>query len=581
VNRLYYPNVIIDDLTIGMGMLQAVATTTVPNLAIQDFMVTLKLNGQSDDVQNVAPEWQYQDLLQEMGKGLYVQCRDGPENPQSFNAEIGTMFQVLGLVGVEYEFEGQFFKDGGIPIGEHTRGHFNSCPLAPMHYTDLKVGAPCWMTITDDHARWDNGTYRGTITKIPDSIYPVLKLHCLSNEAMRTLLLNGASTAPQRKSLAERNWILSTTAERVNAAIHANIKIQLGATLDTIGAEAHTVYLARNRNTGTQVVIRRPNQYIYTPNQMFWMFNKPELYKGTAVNLPYKIQTDVNGGFGIYWSAGKKFSTEGVVHAESRNFRISVDLSEALGLNPFFEYDYESLIGTRDFDMIYLQKVNYNPLEDVANPTVWLPRGELSVAPVGNWTPVLDPVQKDASGAPTKIYDSLDNQYYFIQQHSYSENIFETVSRKIFPALRYDSDNVAYYEYDNLPEIGRIYNNQMVSVESFSTYSEITIVVPNLPFQSMLGTASDERILASLRLPFDYGTTNNVNGEVSSTAFSFYGDLIYNTLASRSYLKVTTDQSLYDCDVEVRLIRRDGEMDVMKLPYQGEFQVKLRLLQTQ
>jgi hypothetical protein len=231
--------------------------------------------------------------------------------------------------------------------------------------------------------------------------------------------------------------------------------------------------------------------------------------------------------------------------------------------------------------MIYLQKVNYNPLEDVANPTVWLPRGELSVAPVGNWTPVLDPVQKDASGAPTKIYDSLDNQYYFIQQHSYSENIFETVSRKIFPALRYDSDNVAYYEYDNLPEIGRIYNNQMVSVESFSTYSEITIVVPNLPFQSMLGTASDERILASLRLPFDYGTTNNVNGEVSSTAFSFYGDLIYNTLASRSYLKVTTDQSLYDCDVEVRLIRRDGEMDVMKLPYQGEFQVKLRLLQTQ
>ena len=77
------------------------------------------------------------------------------------------------------------------------------------------------------------------------------------------------------------------------------------------------------------------------------------------------------------------------------------------------------------------------------------------------------------------------------------------------------------------------------------------------------------------------GTTNDINGEVTGTTFSYYGDLIFNTLASRSYLKVTTDQQLYDCDVEVRLIRRDGEMDVMKLPYRGEFQVKLRLLQTQ
>jgi hypothetical protein len=110
VNQLYYPNVIIEDLTIGMGMLQAVSTTTVPQLKIQDFMVSLKMNGQSDDVVGVAPEWQYQNLLQEMGKGLFVQCRDGPQNPQAFGAEIGTMFEVLGLVGVEYEFEGQFFQ---------------------------------------------------------------------------------------------------------------------------------------------------------------------------------------------------------------------------------------------------------------------------------------------------------------------------------------------------------------------------------------------------------------------------------------------------------------------------------------
>jgi hypothetical protein len=77
------------------------------------------------------------------------------------------------------------------------------------------------------------------------------------------------------------------------------------------------------------------------------------------------------------------------------------------------------------------------------------------------------------------------------------------------------------------------------------------------------------------------GTGNDEQGKVTNTTFGYYGDLIFNTLSSRSYLKVTTDQQLYDCDVEVRLIRRDGQMDVMKLPYKGEFQVKLRLLQTQ
>ena len=118
-------------------------------------------------------------------------------------------------------------------------------------------------------------------------------------------------------------------------------------------------------------------------------------------------------------------------------------------------------------------------------------------------------------------------------------------------------------------------------MESFATFSEITIVIPNLPFQPMLGTNTDERILASLRMPFTYTTSNEFNGQVESTGFAYYGDLIFNTEPSRSYLKITTDQQLYDCDCEVRLIERDGTMHIMELPYKGEFQIKLRLLQTQ
>jgi hypothetical protein len=115
------------------------------------------------------------------GKGLFVQCRDGPQNPQAFKAEIGTMFEVLGLVGVEYEFEGQFFKDSGIGPDSHVRGQLTSSPLRPMHYTDLQAGAPCWITITDADARYETGTYRGTITKVPAATYPNLSLHCLTN----------------------------------------------------------------------------------------------------------------------------------------------------------------------------------------------------------------------------------------------------------------------------------------------------------------------------------------------------------------------------------------------------------------
>ena len=97
----------------------------------------------------------------------------------------------------------------------------------------------------------------------------------------------------------------------------------------------------------------------------------------------------------------------------------------------------------------------------------------------------------------------------------------------------------------------------------------------------MLGSETDSRILASLRIPFTYGTSNDRKGAVTSTESDYYGDLLYNSDSSRSYLKITTDQQLYDVDVEARLIRRDGTMEVFQIPPTGQFQIKLRFLQTQ
>ena len=161
------------------------------------------------------------------------------------------------------------------------------------------------------------------------------------------------------------------------------------------------------------------------------------------------------------------------------------------------------------------------------------------------------------------------------------QTVRESKEVKIYPILEMDEEGIQVYRYQNLPASARLSNTQQVSIESWSTYSQIDIVIPNLPFQPMLGTETDARILASLRLPFVNETSNSVSGEVGSTQFEYYGDLLYNSDSSRSYLRITTDQPLYDVDVEARLIRRDGQMDTLKLPYKGQFQIKLRFLQTE
>ena len=141
-----------------------------------------------------------------------------------------------------------------------------------------------------------------------------------------------------------------------------------------------------------------------------------------------------------------------------------------------------------------------------------------------SWTPA--PVQPavgyDEGNAP-QLYDRSGNRYSFVESHQFSRNRFQNETSRIYPTINTDPDGVQYFAYNDLPEVGKIGNSQMVSVESFSTYSEITIVIPNLPFQSMLGTSSDERILASLRLPFENGTANDYDGAVTNTTFAYYG----------------------------------------------------------
>jgi len=586
-NKLYYPEIGCASPSTAAVELTALSALTKVDIVDHPITLTFKAHAQPGTGENEMPDDEMRHLMQNGGKNLHIQVRQATTPPRDWSPLIKQgIFNVLGLYGVEYHFEQKFFVDMPNDDGMAT---CTGAPYRPMQYSSLSVGSQCWIVIDADDAKFDAGTYYGTITKVPgiDSdgyTQSTLTAYLQGTPELYDLLKSSdCNDAAKRIALCGNRWMISTSNEAVNAAIHANMNIDVleGSNSNLPAFNEFNnffrnnppyVQFAKNRHDNKQMCIRRPDQYFYTPNEMFYAFNQTENVRGQLMDLPYKLQTSENGGFKIWWQQQ---------NAQSNSFEISVSLSEALGLNPYFEYKEESHVTDVGYNMAYVQKVNFNPqLSQYDEPAIWINQDALSLEK-DRKVAIPMPPPAGVGGGPLAVWDNDGVEYEYIRNWQYVESQFENVSRFINPTTHEDPWGNMYYRYDNLPKTGFIGNTQMVSVESFSTYSEITIVIPNLPFQSMLGTSSDERILASLRLPFGNGTNNNTDGAVMNTTFDYYGDLIFNTLPSRSYLKVTTDQALYDCDVEVRLIRRDGQMDVMQLPYQGEFQVKLRLLQTQ
>ncbi len=585
IDTLYYPEIQVAYPTPTLAQLGVLSTLTKDQKVDQPFTVEFKMLGQPNSYEQTMAHPEFDSLMNDIGEGLHVQVRTSHAQPRMWEPVVyGGIWNVLGVQAMEYQFEQQFFLASGVPPDTRTRGTCTTAPLRPMKFSQFKVGATCWIDVPFDDQKFTPGRYEGTITKLPfttnstwdsgymgsiQTTYITLNLHLQATDTLWDLIKTGdATTALAREQMLAQHWIITTDNKPLAGAIKTNIEFDI-AEEDNLAAfnDSLTVQFAANRNASHKMCIRRPQKYIYTPNEMFYAFNHLEYDVG---HLPYKIQTDENGGFSVYWRPGT---------TQADSFIISIGLSEALGLNSFFEYDFDEYLDDVEHNLVYLMKVSHGTHQD-EDISVWLDHNDIRMDAQG-MVEVPIPVPAGTDGAPLVVWDRDGNNYTYVRSYQYKESQFQTIKRQVYPSVHTDEDGTRYYRYNNLPGDGEIRNTQMVSVESFSTYSEITLVIPNLPFQSMLGTSSDERILASLRLPFEFATGNDADGQVVNTTFSYYGDLIFNTLASRSYLKVTTDQALYDCDVEVRLIRRDGKMDVMQLPFQGEFQVKIRLLQTQ
>ena len=315
---------------------------------------------------------------------------------------------------------------------------------------------------------------------------------------------------------------------------------------------------------------RGENKYVYTPNELYWTFNNPQggLTSADAAmtNAPYLLQTHENGGFKIAWDGTYS------------DFYMTVEMHDALGLNPYFEYnDAQGQDEVTEWDLV-LQKDQINVWDQsYVSGLLHTTAANVYVFPATDPLTLVDPT---AIAVGTNVCTTATDKWRLVSKQLIKTTSTESTVVRVEPTITNDAHNNPIYTWRNLPQ-SIMGNTQQISVESFGTFSGINIVIPNLPFQPMLGTQSDDRILASLRLPFEYGTDNKTSGIVGETNFSYYGDLLFNSDSSRSYLRITTDQQLYDCDVEARLIRRDGSMEVLYLPYQGQFEIKLRFLQTQ
>ena len=342
---------------------------------------------------------------------------------------------------------------------------------------------------------------------------------------------------------------------------------------------------------------------VYTPNELFRKFNRSP---SDGEDLPWKLQTDVNGGFQVIWDT--TFTNE------FADFMISEPLLQKLGLDNYMTYEREAPAKLEPSDSNEQIFVTLRPsqsfnadlvtsltgltdgcetmtMEAFENFMGWDPATDQTKSFIQTWVQYADNDAKKATLNPVSDggfreltrnnADGSQDNFEIVDVRPTGSKDHETIRQVISPTWATDKDGVKYHIYRNLPPKALLSNDSSLSVESISTFSGINIVSPNLPFQPQLGEQTDQRILCSLALPFEYSTTNDANGQVTATNFKYYGDLIWNTDSSRTYLKITTDQSLYDVTIQARLMKRDGSMEIMQLPYQGEFKCKLRFIQTQ
>ena len=507
----------------------------------------------------------YTDLVTQMvAKCGFIHASGTPPNFHGAFYYEGAVFQIMRPRGMECDIDGATDQYGNLvaPL------LWDNAPKLP------KEGTTCRMYI---NGAWKHGkiTSPGDIPELETTTTFMWQLDIQQTANNAAAAVQHQVTGP---IMAANEFCLAITGEQISMNYSAMVSGTVKTNPNGIATTVNSIELARKTINSTCAVTRGGRAVtVYTPNELFHMFNNSG--DGGALTPAWLLQTDENGGFTVQWDM-----TKDNVCSE---FSISKSMCDSLGLNAWMDYEQVQKSKKTFKYMVTLLDPKYRDLEDTDTTAFTNFVKDVPSSEVAHGVPPDGPlIPADIPGGAAKNWTYMDQVtyagygHYILSVQSTETDVGESKQTRLIPDL-VTVNGVQMYQYTGLPNKGQIRNTGQISVESWGTFSMINLVIPNIPFQSMLGGESDARILASLRLPFEYSTSNGPTGAVKNTEFSYYGDLLYNSDSSRSYLRITTDQQLFDCDVEARLIRRDGSMEIMQIPYKGQFQVKLRLLQTQ
>ena len=169
---------------------------------------------------------------------------------------------------------------------------------------------------------------------------------------------------------------------------------------------------------------------------------------------------------------------------------------------------------------------------------------------------------------------------------SYSKATTNTIlTREISKAtIMTNNDGIVVYHWDNPPVYSYVQNTALITAEQFSEFTSIELVQSQGPvFNPQISTHSaGEYILASLSLPFDFGTANTGSGHVLSTSVGILGDATWVAPAHGSqFLRLISSGKIYDCAIVPYLRPRDASQPPvpLQLPPRGVFNVKIKLVQ--
>ncbi len=319
-----------------------------------------------------------------------------------------------------------------------------------------------------------------------------------------------------------------------------------------------------------------------TPNEMYEIYNIKD--PTDPDTNPWFLQTHSNGGFTI--KINKAFD----------NFKISKDFADALGLEPVIMragvVDNQRNVDTLNRIVVIRcnvpdhdgnAKVDWgdqnnfteNAVEDVSENFTTHDGRPIT----DEWcsTHILSVVRRIGVEAEADSYYkilSVMPQKEMLTRH--------TRPSKHRAAVYTDPDDGDYYNWAKVLPGDQIYNTQEISVESFSLYEGIQIVCPGgVAFSPMITSySSGMRVLAEIRMAYNYTGHSDASGRVTTTSDEFVGDLVWNA-NNFQYLQLQTVGKIYNLECRAQYIFRDCNRLPPKpvmIPPRGIFQVKIRLL---